>query len=131
MLSLRHHHLFRSFLYSAWLPISVLVVALVRFGFDSGVNGNNPLFAIVHLIGLFVFVWPSGMFLTIAIQKILRRSKITAILAAILLAPITVWAATIGGLFGPIGIFAYTAVVSLPAWITLSILYLIQRKKNQ
>ena len=127
----RLRNLFKSFLYSVWLPTSVLVVALVRFLLITDVNADTSIFALVHLVGLFVFAWPCGLFLTVALQKIFRRSKVIAISTAILFAPLSVWAATIGGLFGPVGIAVYTAVISLPAWLALGILCLIQRKKVQ
>ncbi len=46
------------------------------------------------------------------------------------LAPLTIAAALIGGLFGPVGIVLYALVLSLPAWIALGITALVQRNRT-
>ena len=43
-------------------------------------------------------------------------------IGAVVLCPLSVGAATIGGLFGPPGIWIYAGIVSLPAWLVLWLL---------
>ena len=55
-------------------------------------------------------------------------TRATAVILAALCVPLTAVAATVGGLFGPIGITIYSAVCSLPAWLTLGAVALYQNK---
>ena len=51
-------------------------------------------------------------------QSSVRRGGhvVSAWVTFVVLAPATVWAVLIGGLFGPLGIAIYAIIVSLPAW---------------
>jgi len=53
-----------------------------------------------------------------------------AYVCGVVLAPLTVYGAVIGGLFGPVGVVAYPLVLSLPAWIALGITVLVQRRRS-
>ena len=102
----------RTLLLSLWLPVGVAALGLLRFGALPG------LFSAPALLGL-VAAWPGGVPLTAALQRLHARSRPAAVACAALLGPLTVLAATVGGLFGPPGIWIYAGVVSLPAWLVL------------
>ena len=55
------------------------------------------------------------------------RSRPLAVVCGTVLCPLSVAAVTVGGLFGPIGIWAYAGIVSLPAWLALGLLAGIER----
>lgn len=44
---------------------------------------------------------------------------------------ITVLAAVVGGLFGPLGIIAYCSVASLPAWLALAAFLIADFRKRE
>ncbi len=114
-----------------WLPLAILVLSVIRFGglpTDSGLGG--PL-AVGAMVGSMVlFTWIAAMPLTVALALLYRRARFVAYVCGAVLAPITVFGAIIGGLFGPIGIVAYALVFSAPAWIALGITTLIQRGRT-
>lgn len=114
-----------------WLPLAILVLSVIRFGAlptDGGLGG--PL-AVAAMVGSMVlFTWIAAMPLTAALALLHRRSRIVAYVSGAVLAPLTVFGALIGGLFGPIGIVAYALVFSAPAWIALGITALIQRGRT-
>ena len=130
------HPIVRTLLLSIWLPISVLVLFVLRFGIEiwTGSDGLgfhiSQIGTLIFQIGLlFLVAWPSGIPLTVALQKTFRRNRITAYILGVFLIPISALAATIGGLLGPLGVFGYVTFVSVPAWIALGILYFKQRPK--
>jgi len=114
-----------------WLPLAILVLSVIRFGglpTDSGLGG--PL-AVGAMVGSMVlFTWIAAMPLTVALALLYRRARFVAYVCGAVLAPITVFGALIGGLFGPIGIVAYPLVISAPAWIALGVTTLIQRNRT-
>ena len=111
----------RTLLLSLWLPLGVAGLGLLRFGPQPG------LFSAPALLGL-VVAWPGGIPLTLALRRLHARSRPAAITCAALLGPLTVFAATAGGLFGPPGIWIYAGAVSLPAWL---VLWLQRRRAGQ
>jgi len=126
----------RTLLLSIWLPISVLVLFVLRFGIEIWTGSDGLGFHISQIgtlflqIGmLFLVAWPCGIPLTVALQKTFRRSRITAYILGVFLIPISALAATVGGLLGPLGVFGYVVFTSIPAWIALGILYIKQRPK--
>ena len=119
----------RTFLISIWLPISVLVLFVLRFGIEIWTGSDGIGFYINQIGMLFLIAWPCGIPLTAALQKTFRRSRITAYILGVFLIPISALAATVGGLLGPLGVFGYVAFVSIPAWIALGILYIKQKPK--
>lgn len=111
----------RTLVLSLWLPIGVVLLAVIRFGLGPvSPEGLVPtlLSLPATIIGL-AFVWPGGIPLTLALQRLHAHSQPATIACAAVLCPLTVGAATIGGLFGPIGIWIYAGIVSLPAWLVL------------
>ena len=66
-----------------------------------------------------VFAWPGGIPLTRALERLHPVSRPATYACAAVLCPLSVGAATIGGLFGPPGIWIYAGIVSLPAWLVL------------
>ena len=115
-----------TFLYSIWLPFAVLALSILRFGVDGWIDFEDLLNRLHQLLLLFVWTWPCGLPLTIAMQKIYRRNKPAAYVTGIILIPVSALFATTGGLFGPIGVALYSAVASIPAWITLGLMVLIK-----
>ncbi len=119
-----------SLLYSLWLPISVMVMFTIRFGFDALLH-EEQLFDEHLSIGLFLLpTWLSGLFLTIALQCTHRINKPAAYISGIVLVPASVLLVTFGGLFGPIGIIVYALAASLPAWLVFGIFKLVQHFKK-
>ncbi len=108
----------RTILYALWLPILVLVVSAVRFGFTMPLEGPG----LMGIVTLFALAWPAAIPLTLAIRRLHRRSRILAYGCAVVLGLGSAWTVILGGLFGPIGVVLYTLIASLPAWILLGIL---------
>lgn len=112
----------RTLLLSLWLPLGVAAQALVRFGFERG-QAEMPLaWMPTAIFTLLVFAWPAGIPLTAAVRRLHPRSRPAAYGCAAVLGPLTVYAATVGGLLGPIAVWIYAAVLSLPAWLLLWLL---------
>ena len=116
----------RTLLLSLWLPLAVAARAVVRFG-PGAVLEPTPLMAMA--VGtLFVFTWPAGIPLTAAVRRLHARSPRAAYACAAVLGPLTTAAATIGGLLGPIAVWLYALVLSVPAWL---VLWLLARRQPQ
>jgi hypothetical protein len=116
--------LVRAILFALWLPVVVLVVSLLRFGLEGMVTMDA-----MSLVQLVVFGWPSGIPLTLAVLLLYRRVQLLAYVCAVVLAPFSVLAFILGGLFGPF-VLAYALVVSLPAWVALGIVALLQSRRS-
>lgn len=106
-----------------WLPMTVLFSTMVRG------------FAIPPDPRILLSLWPTifaGLPLAAACWLIYRdgngrAATITCLLVGIL----TVLAAIVGGLFGPIGIFAYCAVASVPAWLVWAAFLIARRIRRR
>lgn len=111
----------RTLILSLWLPIGVVLLTVIRFGFGAASpEGLVPmLFSLPAMVIGLAFAWPGGIPLTLALQRLHAHSRPATIACAAVLCPLTVGAATVGGLFGPIGIWIYAGIVSLPAWLVL------------
>ena len=107
---------------SLWLPIGVLVASLFRFDLQP-----SSLFSLPAMILGLVMAWPGGIPLTLALRRLHHHSRPLTYGCAAVLCPLSVGAATVGGLFGPIGIWIYAGVVSLPAWLVLWLVTLLPR----
>ena len=116
--------LVRTVLFALWLPVVVLVVSLLRFGVEGMVTMDAMSF-----VQLVVFGWPSGIPLTLAVLLLHRRVQLVAYVCAVVLAPFSVLAFILGGLVGPF-VLAYVLVVSLPAWVALGIVALLQLRHS-
>ena len=112
-----------------WLPLAILVVSVIRFG-GLPLDGGGMPDAVAMIGSMVVFTWIAALPLTLAVDLLHRRVRVLAYAFGAVLAPITVFAALIGGLFGPIGIVAYPLVFSAPAWIALGITVLVQRNRT-
>ena len=88
---------------SLWLPIGVVVLSVIRFGFDPSFStGFVPmLFSLPAMVFGLVFAWPGGIPLTRALERLHLVSRPATYACAAVLCPLSVGAATIGGLFGP------------------------------
>lgn len=105
----------RTLMLSLWLPVGVVVLGAIRFG--PGLL-SMPADQILPL----ALAWPGGIPLTLCLQKLFPLSRPAAYVCAAVLCPLSVAAATVGGLLGPLGIWIYAAIVSLPAWLALWVL---------
>ena len=112
----------RTLMLSLWLPIGVLVASLFRFDLQP-----SSLFSLPAMILGLVMAWPGGIPLTLALRRLHHHSRPLTYGCAAVLCPLSVGAATVGGLFGPIGIWIYAGVVSLPAWLVLWLVTLLPR----
>ena len=118
----------RTLLLSAWLPIGMVVLTLLRLAFDPGfAPGPAAVMALPAMVMGLAFTWPAGIPLTLALELLHPRSRPLAVVCAAVLCPLSVAAVTVGGLFGPIGIWAYAGIVSLPAWLSLGLLAGLER----
>ena len=114
-----------------WLPLGILLLSVIRFGGLPTDGGLGRPLAVAAMVGSMVlFTWIAAIPLTVALALLHRRARILAYVCGAVLAPITVFGALIGGLFGPIGIVAYPLVFSAPAWIALAITAQIQRGRT-
>ena len=101
---------------SLWLPIGVVVLSVIRFGFDASVStGFVPmLFSLPAMAFGLVFAWPGGIPLTRALERLHPISRPATYACAAVLCPLSVGAATIGGLFGPLTFEEAREVQPLP-----------------
>jgi len=114
-----------------WLPLAILVVSAIRFATLSPGEEISGLPNAVAMIALMVlFAWIAAFPLTLAVTFLHRRVRALAYVCGVVLAPLTVYGAVIGGLFGPVGVVAYPLVLSLPSWIALGITVLVQRRRS-
>ena len=114
-----------------WLPLAILVVSAIRFGgLPSDSEGGGILIAVALIGSMVLFAWIAALPLTLAVTRIHRRARVLAYACGAVLGPLTVFAAVIGGLFGPVGIVLYTLVFSIPAWIALGITARVQRNRT-
>ena len=119
----------RTLLLALWLPLAVAAQAFLRFGFGAmplpPMPGSMMTAAIVPL---FVFAWPAGIPLTMAVRRLHQRDRVAAFGCAAVLGPLTIAAATVGGLLGPVAVWIYATVLSLPAWF---VLWLLKRQERR
>ena len=116
----------RNILYSLWLPLLVVGVSVARFGLNSVFSGPD----LNQVLMLFALSWPAAAPLTLAVRLVHRRSPVLAIVCALVLGPVALAGAIIGGLLGPVGVVGYPVAASLPAWVLLGILALTQRGRR-
>ncbi len=130
----RKKFLLEMLLYSAWLPLSILLISFYRF-YSFHPDGNalaaDLVPMLVNFIYLFLIALPSAVPVTIALRLIYRRTKITAFAVGAVTVPLATFAGLVGGLLGPLGIFLYVQVAGLPAWIALGTLVLIGNIRNR
>ena len=117
--------LVRAILFALWLPVVVLLVSLLRFGVEGMVTMDATAFVQLVILG-----WPSGIPLTLAVLLLHRRVRLLAYVCAVVLSPFSVLAFILGGLLGHIGVLVYAVVVSLPAWVALGIVALLQSRRS-
>ncbi len=114
-----------------WLPVAISVVTAIRFATLSPGEEAGGIPSAGAMIALMVlFAWIAAFPLTLAVAFLHRRVRALAYVCGVLLAPLTVYGAVIGGLFGPVGVVLYPLVLSLPAWIVLGITVLVQRRRS-
>ena len=117
----------RTVIFSIWLPILVIALTIVRFGFENVLD--NPDW--MQFLWLFALAWPAAIPLTFAVRLLHRRSRILAYLCALGLGIVLIFTATFGGLLGPVGVIGFTTLASLPAWLLLWILKMAQQNRDQ
>lgn len=109
----------RTLLLSLWLPLAVAAQAFLRFGVGAMPGPSMPGSMMAAILPLFVFTWPAGIPLTVAVRRLHPLSQAAAYGCAAVLGPLTAYAATVGGLLGPVAVWIYAAILSLPAWLVL------------
>ena len=120
----------RTLLLSSWLPLGMVALAVLRLAFDPGFAAvPAAIMALPAMAMGLALTWPAGIPLTLALERLHPRSRPLAVACAAVLCPLSVAAVTIGGLFGPIGIWAYAGIVSLPAWLALGLLVGLERRR--
>ena len=115
-----------AFIALLWLPVTIMFSTMAR-GFSIPLDPE-----------IWLSLWPTifaGLPLAAACWLIYKRGNGRAAIITFLLAGVvTVLAAIIGGLFGPVGIFAYCAAASVPAWvvwITISVIDKVRSRRQQ
>ena len=126
------HPLLKTFLYSIWVPISVVVLYLIRFGMMSlDTNLSMPdLYEDASSYLMLLISWPFGMSITLAFQKLFRQAPKTAIFTIVVFAPLCALAVTVGGLLGPVGVAAFTIFISLPVWLQFFVIRIIHNRRQ-
>ena len=100
---------------SLWLPLAIFLIYVLFLIMAQVVETPGP----VQLRPWvdFAVLSPFGFPLALACRALRRGGHVvSAWITFIVLAPATVWAVLIGGLFGPLGIAIYAIVFSFPAW---------------
>ena len=103
-----------------WLPVGIVVTAILRFAPDTGPATDSAAWITMTVTSLqsLIFVAPCGLPLALACRRLWRLGYgRTAWAAGIGLGAVTVAASLVAGLLGPIGILAYALVLSAPVWI--------------
>ena len=121
----RHAFLVGSLL---WLPAGVLLTTFVRFGEQFA----NPMIwlGLIANLGSLVIVAPCGLPLALACRRLWRSGYREAAWATMVgLGLLTVVATLLAGLLGPIAIAAYAIILSLPVWLAVGIVSLVQRRR--
>ncbi len=97
----------------AWLPLGMTAFAVMR-----GI-GVLPIVADWRLaLWQLALLAAGGLPLMLACRKLWRDGYgFLAVASFALLAPLTVGAATVGGILGPVAVIAYAVVLSSPAWL--------------
>ena len=111
----------KTFLFALWLPVLVVAVSLARFGadfFSSRPEAFGPM-TLQLALG-----WVAAFPLTLALTLVKPHSRGWLVVCAVVLAPLTVLAFIMGGLFGAAGAVVAMLVVSLPAWLVYLVLRL-------
>ena len=113
--------IFRTCLWSLWLPVSITIVfALGDFSF--GIYDERPLELLPWAIGSWLpIMWLLGMPLTLAVQLLHRRSRIPALAVATICAPISVNAYFLSV---PLPSFLNTLFGAVLAWVVVVTLFL-------
>ena len=94
-----------------WLPAGIVLQSLSR-GFDLQLDPN-------YLMSL-APVAPMGLLLVFPCWRLIRKGyRRLGIILLVILGGVSVFAVTLWGLLGPIGMLAAAAASSLPAWIVL------------
>lgn len=102
-----------------WLPAGVVAQAAIRFGAEAGSPWSPDMGpALLMAAGSLVLVVPCGLPLALGCRRMWRLGhRREAWGAGIGLGAVTIAATVVAGLLGPVAIFAYAVVLSLPVWI--------------
>ena len=99
-----------------WLPAGIVAQAALRFGPAAGAFADAG--EAVAALGSLAVAVPCGLPLALGCRRLRRLGYRRAAWAAgITLGVLTVWAAVVAGLLGPMAIAVSAAVLSLPVWI--------------
>ncbi len=119
----------RVMLLSLWMPLLVLVAAVVWFaGWLGGTGPSVGLpYYLLSITPALALGWLLAIPLTMSVFLLHRRSHIVAYVCGAALVPLSFVAYVVGGLFlGPVGILIAVAL-SLPAW---DVLLVVRRRQH-
>ena len=105
-------------------PALTLGFSYSRFGADFL---TGPSVSLTGLASDLALLWAGSLPLALAIVLLSRRSPLLAVAGGTVLFAFATLATVAGGMLGPIGIFAYATMASLPAWAAL---WLLSRRKS-
>ena len=102
-----------------WLPAGVAAQAAIRFGAEGGAPWSPDRGAeLLMAAGSLALVAPCGLPLALGCRRLWRLGhRRRAWGAGLGLGAVTIAATVVAGLLGPVAIFAYAVVLSLPVWI--------------
>ena len=115
--------LVKAVLLSLWLPILVLAISAARFGTDFVTSPAEGYSTMALQLGI---GWLAAIPLTLALTLVKPFSGKWFGICAVILAPLSVLAFIMGGLFGWTGVVGSMVSLSLPVWV----LYLVLRVKK-
>ena len=113
-----------------WLPAGVMLTALIRFPEQL----LSPMGWMMLLGGLasLIFVAPCGLPLALACRQLWRRGYRQAAWASmVVLGLVSIGATLLAGLLGPIAIAVYAIVLSLPVWLAVGFVSVLQRRRPE
>ena len=111
-----------------WLPVGVILTTVVRFGEQFA----SPMMWLGMLanLGSLIVVAPCGLPLALACRRLWRSGyREAAWVTMVGLGIVTVVATLLAGLLGPIAIAVYAIILSLPVWLAVGIVSLVQRRR--
>ncbi|MCY4542989.1 MAG: hypothetical protein OXB95_11470 [Rhodobacteraceae bacterium] len=95
------------------------------------VRGFSPL-ASPHLALDLAIMALAGIPLAIPVYQLWSwRRRLLTVALCLILVPLGIAAVLTGGLLGPVGILAFAAVCSLPAWGAMAIVCLLKRRSER
>ena len=113
-----------------WLPAGVMLTALLRFP-DQLFSPMGWMMLLGGLASL-IFIAPCGLPLALACRQLWRSGYRQAAWASmVVLGLVSVGATLLAGLLGPIAIAVYAIILSLPVWLAVGFVSVLQRQRPE